>query len=86
MKIPYLPTGSVLVFNILSTWGDQHYVGLSGIELFDSIGNPIRFKNPIRQISANPPDVNILPGYGTDPRTVDKLLDGVHLTCDDLHV
>ena len=27
-----------------------------------------------------------MPGYNQDPRTVDKLVDGVHWTCDDLHV
>lgn len=25
-------------------------------------------------------------GYGKDPRTVDKLVDGVYLTSDDMHV
>lgn len=38
------------------------------------------------QIKADPPDINILPGYGNDPRTVDNLLDGVNRTCDDLHM
>jgi len=38
------------------------------------------------QITANPSDINILPGYGSDPRTVDKLVDSNHWTCDDLHV
>lgn len=27
-----------------------------------------------------------MPEYGNDPRTVDKLLDKVNWTCDDLHV
>ena len=86
LRIPNLPKGQVLKFNIFSTWGDQHYVGLSGIEIYDDLGNPLAFANLKSQISAIPPDVNILPGYGTDPRTVDKLLDGVNWTCDDLHV
>ena len=30
--------------------------------------------------------MNVLPGYGTDPRTVDKLVDGHYFTNDDLHV
>jgi protein JBTS26 len=85
-RIPNLPRGQLLKFTILSTWGDQHYVGLSGIEIFDDLGNLIKFPNPKLQITANPPDVNILPGYGTDPRTIDKLLDGTNWTCDDLHV
>ncbi|CAG9311860.1 unnamed protein product [Blepharisma stoltei] len=85
-KIPSYPKGQMLKFKILSTWGDTHYVGLCGIELFDQLGNPIKFKDPAKQISAEPADVNVLPGYGTDPRTVDKLLDGTNWTCDDLHV
>jgi len=28
--IPELPTGQQLEFNILSTWGDPHYLGLMG--------------------------------------------------------
>lgn len=27
----------------------------------------------------------MLPGYGSDPRTIDKLMDGVNKHCDDLH-
>lgn len=85
-RIPNMPRGQILRITIFSTWGDQHYVGLSGIEIFDSQGDPFKFLNPKAQISAVPADVNILPGYGTDPRTVDKLLDGSNWTCDDLHV
>ena len=86
MRVPNMPRGQVLRLVISSTWGDQHYVGLSGLEIYDDMGNPLAFQEPKSQISAIPPDVNILPGYGTDPRTVDKLLDGVNWTCDDLHV
>lgn len=84
--IPLLPSGQVLSINILSTWGDVHYVGLSGLELFDSSGVPVCFDSHKDSITAEPADINVLPDYGTDPRTVDKLLDGTHLTCDDLHV
>ncbi|KAL2635160.1 hypothetical protein R1flu_006639 [Riccia fluitans] len=85
-RIPTLPRGRELVVNILSTWGDPHYVGLVGIEMFDDRGQLIKLKDPLRQIRADPPDVNILPGYKNDPRTVDKLVDSVNLTCDDYHV
>jgi hypothetical protein len=30
-------------------------------------------------------DINVLPDYENDPRTVDNLVDGHNLTCDDLH-
>ena len=36
--IPELPSGQRLVVNILTTWGDQYYVGLNGIEVFNSNG------------------------------------------------
>ena len=86
LQIPDLPQGRILQLMIKTTWGDQHYVGLSGIEIWDSTGQPIAIKQPAQQVSANPSDVNILPGYNQDPRTVDKLVDGVNWTCDDLHV
>jgi hypothetical protein len=101
---------------IYSTWGDLHYVGLTGIELFDETGRLVTFPNrkvcgnarasaacafttlaPLNAvvslvcvhqlaITADPPDINVLPEYGSDPRTVDNLLDGVNWTCDDMHV
>lgn len=38
--IPELPSGSKLTIDVLSTWGDRHYLGLNGIELFTSDGLP----------------------------------------------
>ena len=60
----------------------MNYLGLTGIEVFDSEGQQVT----INQISACPPDINILPDYGDDPRTVEKLVDGINFTNDDLHV
>ena len=37
-------------------------------------------------MKANPADINILDDYQDDPRTVDKIWDGVNRTCDDMHV
>lgn len=73
-----------MVFNILSTWGDMNYVGLSGIEIYDIEGKSIKLEES--QITSCPPDINILPGYGSDPRTIDKLIDTHYFTNDDLHV
>lgn len=39
--IPELPSGSKMVLNIRSTWGDRHYLGLNGIEVFSSTGEPV---------------------------------------------
>eukprot|EP00736_Rhodelphis_marinus_P013541 Rmarinus@m.24495 len=87
-KVPCtsMPQGSSLRFEILSTWGDRYYVGLSAVEIFDKHGLPVRIRNPDKQVTANPPDINVLPDYHDDPRTVKNLFDGVCATCDDLHV
>lgn len=81
-EIPELPFGRRVEIHIDETWGDNHYVGLSGIEFYNNEGDEIK----ISEIKANPPDINILPGYGDDPRTVDKLIDGTYFTQDDMHV
>ncbi|KAL4471398.1 hypothetical protein ABPG74_008291 [Tetrahymena malaccensis] len=85
-QIPNLPEGKSIKIEIYTTWGDNYYVGLTGIEFFDSQGNLIQINNPKKQVKAEPSDINILPEYGEDPRTCDKLVDGVYLTCDDLHM
>lgn len=82
--IPTLPQGQTLKFNITETWGDMNYLGLTGIEIFDVEGNQLQISE--NNISAFPPDVNVMPGYGTDPRTIEKLVDGHYFTNDDLHV
>lgn len=81
-EIPVLPEGQRLVINILSTWGDRHYVGLNGLEVFSSSGEPIL----PAYTCADPPDINILPAYGKDPRVVANLIDGINRTQDDMHL
>ncbi|XP_041982412.1 katanin-interacting protein-like [Aricia agestis] len=39
--IPELPEGRLLEIKIFSNWGDKSLVGLNGIELFDSNGDPV---------------------------------------------
>jgi hypothetical protein len=62
--IPELPAGKLLTINILSTWGDPHYVGLMGIDIFSSSGHMVRLSNPESQVWADPADINVLPEYG----------------------
>ena len=80
--IPELPKGRLLVINIRSTWGDRHYVGLNGIEVFSDSGS----MPEIDSIRAEPKDINVLPEYDKDPRVVDNLLDGINRTRDDTHM
>ena len=80
--IPELPECRLLTLNIKSTWGDIHYVGLNGIEVFAADGLPIQ----VASISAEPADINVLPEYQRDPRVVTNLLDGVNRTQDDMHL
>ena len=81
VEIPTLPRGRILRLELLSTWGDPYYIGLHGIEVFDESGLEI---TPV-SIAATPPSINVLPDYDADPRTADKLIDGVSCTCDELH-
>ncbi|XP_022235197.1 protein KIAA0556-like, partial [Limulus polyphemus] len=80
--IPVLPEGIQLTLNILSTWGDKHYVGLNGIEVFTHNGKPAQ----VEKIGAEPADINVLPDYSHDPRVVTNLIDGVYRTKDDMHL
>ncbi|GAB6021430.1 hypothetical protein CHUAL_004038 [Chamberlinius hualienensis] len=82
LVIPELPEGQHLVINIRSTWGDRHYVGLNGIEMYSSEGLPITIKS----IWADPPDINVLPEYSKDPRVVTNLINGIYRTTDDLNL
>ncbi len=81
--VPELPTGRVLTLDILSTWADPYYVGLSGIEVFTAEGMALNI-HP-HQLTAEPRDITVLPENSSDPRTLDKLVDGTYFTKDDLH-
>ncbi|XP_067133505.1 katanin-interacting protein-like isoform X3 [Centruroides vittatus] len=80
--IPELPEGQNLTLNILTTWGDKHYVGLNGIEIFCDNGHLVE----VEKLWADPADINILPEYSCDPRIITNLIDGVYRTHDDMHL
>ena len=83
--ISCLPSGRTLDVDIRTTWGDRYYVGLCGLELFDSEGEKIP-RSAFKEIRAEPPGMNVLPDYSNDPRTVDNLFDGVNRTTDAFHL
>ena len=70
--------------NITETWGDIFYAGLNGLEVLDQNMQPIPID--IGSISANPRDMNSIPGYSGDYRTLEKLIDGVNNTQNDKHM
>lgn len=56
--------------SLISTWGDSHYLGLTGLEVVGKEGEtiPVDFSN----VKATPRDLNDLPEYNNDLRTLDK--------------
>lgn len=80
--IPLEPAGHVLDLLLHTTWGDRHYIGLAGVQAFDRSGAEI----PLQLLGASPSSVSELPGLEDDPRTPDKLIDGVFATSDDVHM
>lgn len=85
-----VPVGRVLTIQLLSNHGDPHYGGLTGVQLFTLEVNGANGKGGVivplpasaLRIDANPRDVNV-DGHSGDPRTPDKLVNGVNRTCDD---
>eukprot|EP00057_Strongylocentrotus_purpuratus_P022589 XP_011677063.1 PREDICTED: uncharacterized protein KIAA0556-like [Strongylocentrotus purpuratus] len=71
-----------MTINIKTTWGDRHYVGLNGIEIFQSSGEHVQ----VSKVTAEPSDLNMLPEHTNDPRVVLNLINGVNCTRDDIHM
>ena len=40
-ETPTMPMGFVVKLILLTTWGDPHYIGLNGIEIYDGRGEPL---------------------------------------------
>lgn len=55
---------------MVSTWGDFHYMGLTGLEVVGKDGESLLLD--ISMMVASPRDLNDLPDYGDDQRTLDK--------------
>ncbi|KAL4239443.1 hypothetical protein ACF0H5_000258 [Mactra antiquata] len=76
--------GKSVVLNFTGTWGDHHYLGLTGLELVGKEGESLPID--INMITANPADVRSLPGHERDDRTLDKVIDGNNVTMSDEHM
>lgn len=82
-------TRSVAAFifqiRLLTSWGDEYYIGLNGIELFNRHDQRIQLRP--QNLAAFPESVNCLANIcGTDPRTSDKLIDNVNDTTKAHHM
>ncbi|KAI1283258.1 hypothetical protein HDE_12838 [Halotydeus destructor] len=71
--IPELPVGRHLVIEIISNWGDDDYVGLTGIEIFEAKNGSFA---PIRKVWCDD-DLS---------QEAKVLIDGVNRTHDDDHM
>jgi Domain of unknown function (DUF4457) len=89
-KTPFFPSGKVLQIDILSTWGDDLYVGLNGLDVFDEQGNlissPKGGKSSVVKVETDLSSMEIAPEYQNDPREVSNLMNGTNFTRNDLHV
>jgi len=59
-----------LVLSFTETWGDQHYMGLTGLELLGSDEELLTLD--MKMIDAEPCDLHHLAGHEQDGRTLDK--------------
>jgi len=69
--INWLLSCAVIQLNLITTWGDPYYVGLTGIAILGEGLEPLPLSAD--QIQASPQDLNDLPEYTDDDRTLDKL-------------
>ncbi|XP_053220052.1 katanin-interacting protein isoform X2 [Podarcis raffonei] len=83
-KEPGVYTGKCLLLNFTASWGDAHYLGLTGLEVVGKEGQAIPLS--LDQLSASPQDLNELAEYTDDCRTLDKLIDGINITMEDEHM
>jgi len=74
----------VLQLSFEETWGDRHYLGLTGISVVAADGSDIPLQ--LAGLDASPRDLNELPNVSGDLRTLDKLIDGDNVTTEDTHM
>lgn len=87
-----MPEGFVFQIIVFSSWGDQYYCGLNGLEFYNQSGEKIELEEQsifllfkinvsnhfFEDICAYPESVNALPHVEGDVRTPDKLIDGIN--------
>ncbi|KAI1708264.1 Protein KATNIP like protein [Ditylenchus destructor] len=74
----------IFQLRLLSSWGDEFYIGLNGIELYNRRNHLMKLK--LQNLAAFPESVNVLPTVNGDPRSSEKLIDGVNDTNKPQHM
>jgi hypothetical protein len=74
----------IFQIRLLSSYGDEFYIGLNGIELYNRRNHVIKLRP--QNLAAFPESVNILPTVEKDPRSSDKLIDGFNETTKPQHM
>ncbi|MEQ2168862.1 hypothetical protein GOODEAATRI_019032 [Goodea atripinnis] len=72
LQRPRTADGEGLRLEMMMTWGDSHYMGLTGLEVVGKDGESLPLDLTI--MVASPRDLNDLPEYGHDSRTLDNNL------------
>lgn len=80
----YSINGFTYQLQLHCTWGDEYYIGLSGIEFYDHNEELIQLLP--QNMAAFPESVNVLPNVNGDPRTSEKLIDGHNDTDNPSHM
>eukprot|EP01060_Flectonema_neradi_P032226 TRINITY_DN5086_c1_g2_i2.p1 TRINITY_DN5086_c1_g2~~TRINITY_DN5086_c1_g2_i2.p1 ORF type:complete len:1083 (+),score=169.17 TRINITY_DN5086_c1_g2_i2:115-3249(+) len=81
---PLFPAAHVFRLELTGTHGDQYYIGLNGIELFDVRNESIPLSSS--NMEAIPRDITVLPNNKNDLRILPNLVDGVNSSSDDNHI
>lgn len=79
------PVGYDFRIELLETQGDIHYIGLNGVDIYDTKGKSILKHNP-PTIGGSPASIRMIKGMENDSRTLENLLDSVNETYEDTHM
>uniref|UniRef100_A0A915JUU1 KATNIP domain-containing protein n=1 Tax=Romanomermis culicivorax TaxID=13658 RepID=A0A915JUU1_ROMCU len=75
--------GFIYQIQILSTWGDEFYVGLNGVQFFDENEREIKLQK--KNLVAYPESINVLPHVKNDQRIGENLIDSQSFSCSEDH-
>ena len=79
------PQAKTILLQVNSNWGDECFVGLNGLDIYDTKGRNVKVKSIALQSSS---EVEPIDCKSDDeaPGGVHCLVDGIHSTRDDFHI